>query len=82
MRKKRTDPPRSTNRRARFDYEIADTITAGLVLVGTEVKSLRERPASFADSHCVVTGGEVWLRGLHCSHPTILCKLIRRTNTR
>lgn len=44
MRKKRTDPPRSTNRRARFDYEIADTITAGLVLVGTEVKSLRERP--------------------------------------
>lgn len=67
MRKKRTDPPRSTNRRATFDYGVVETLTAGMVLVGTEVKSLRERPASFADCHCVVTGCEVWVRGLHIS---------------
>lgn len=58
---------RSTNRRATHDYEVVEKVTAGLVLLGTEVKSLRERPASFADSHCLVSGGEAWLRGLHIS---------------
>jgi SsrA-binding protein len=65
MKSKKDPAPRSTNRKATHDYEIIDRFTAGLVLVGTEVKSLRERPASFADSHCIVSGGEAWLRGLH-----------------
>ena len=53
------------NRRATFDYEITDRIECGVVLVGTEVKSLREGQASLADSFATVDDGEVWLRNLH-----------------
>ena len=54
-----------SNRRARHDYEIMDTYEAGIVLTGTEVKSLREGRASLADAYASVEGGEVWLRGMH-----------------
>lgn len=54
-----------SNRRARHDYEIMDTYEAGIVLVGTEVKSLRVGRASLADAYASVEDGEVWLRGLH-----------------
>ncbi|MGH3754136.1 MAG: SsrA-binding protein SmpB [Pseudonocardiaceae bacterium] len=54
-----------SNRRARHDYEIMDTYEAGIVLVGTEVKSLRVGRASLADAYASVDDGEVWLRGLH-----------------
>ncbi|MPY83995.1 MAG: SsrA-binding protein SmpB [Actinophytocola sp.] len=54
-----------SNRRARHDYSIMDTYEAGIVLVGTEVKSLRAGRASLADAFAYVEGGEVWLRGLH-----------------
>lgn len=53
------------NRRAHFDYEIGDTYTAGLVLTGTEIKSIREGRASLADSYCVVDNNEVWVKGMH-----------------
>jgi SsrA-binding protein len=51
------------NRRARFDYELLDRFEAGLVLTGTEVKSLREGRASLAQAFADVRDGEVWLVG-------------------
>lgn len=49
------------NRKARFNYEIVDTYEAGLVLTGTEVKSLREGKANIAESYASDEGGEIWL---------------------
>ena len=53
------------NRRARHDYHIEDTFEAGLVLTGTEVKSLRAGRASLTEAFAQVSGGEPWLHGLH-----------------
>ena len=53
------------NKRAHFDYEISDTYTAGMVLTGTEIKSIRESRASLSDSYCIVENGEVWIKGMH-----------------
>lgn len=53
------------NRRARHDYSIEDVFEAGLVLTGTEVKSLREGRASLTDGFAQVTDGEAWLHGVH-----------------
>ncbi|NIJ13847.1 SsrA-binding protein [Saccharomonospora amisosensis] len=55
----------ASNRRARHDYTIIDTYEAGVVLMGTEVKSLREGKASLVDSFATVDDGEIFLRGLH-----------------
>ena len=56
-----------TNRKATYLYEILETFEAGLVLRGTEVKSLREGQANFKDSYALVEGGELWLVGCHIS---------------
>lgn len=53
------------NRKARHDYLIEDTFEAGLVLTGTEVKSLRLGRASLVDGFATVSGGEAWLEGVH-----------------
>ena len=53
------------NRRARHDYHIEDTYEAGLVLTGTEVKSLRAGRASLADGFAQISDGEVWLHNVH-----------------
>ena len=53
------------NRRARYDYRIEDTYEAGLVLTGTEVKSLRAGRASLADGFGQISDGEVWLHNVH-----------------
>src|SRR6185369_1242215 len=53
------------NRRARHDYHLLDRFEAGLVLTGTEVKSLREGRANLARSYADVRDGEVWLVGAH-----------------
>ena len=53
------------NRKARHDYAIEDTYEAGLVLVGTEVKSLREGRASLVDGFAVIRDGEAWLQNVH-----------------
>jgi SsrA-binding protein len=53
------------NRRARYDYHVEDTLEAGLVLTGTEVKSLRAGRASLTEAFAQVSGGELWLHGLH-----------------
>lgn len=55
------------NRKANFNYEISDTYTAGMVLTGTEIKSIREGKANLTDSYCVVDHGEVWVKGMHIS---------------
>ncbi|MDD6793510.1 MAG: SsrA-binding protein SmpB, partial [Thermobifida fusca] len=53
------------NRRARHDYHIEDTYEAGLVLTGTEVKSLRAGRASLVDGFAQIKNGEVWLHNVH-----------------
>ena len=55
------------NKRAYFDYEIGDTYTAGMVLTGTEIKSIRDGKASLADTYCLVEKGEVWVKGMNIS---------------
>jgi SsrA-binding protein len=55
----------ATNRKARHNYSILEVFEAGVVLLGTEVKSLREGKASLADAYATVDDGEVWLRNLH-----------------
>jgi SsrA-binding protein len=55
------------NRRARHDYHLTDRVEAGLVLTGTEVKSLREGRASLQQAYAEVRGGEPWLVGSHIS---------------
>jgi len=57
----------ATNRRARHDYEILDTIECGIVLRGSEVKSLREAKVTLADAYARITDHELWLLGLHIS---------------
>ncbi len=53
------------NRRARFDYEILDTFEAGMVLTGTEVKSLRNGKAQITESYATPEEGEIWLINAH-----------------
>jgi SsrA-binding protein len=55
----------ASNRKARHDYHIEDTYEAGLVLTGTEVKSLRMGRASLIDGYAVFYGDELWLEGVH-----------------
>ena len=55
----------ATNRKARHDYLIEDTYEAGMVLTGTEVKSLRAGRASLVDGYAFVDGGEAWLDAVH-----------------
>ncbi len=54
-----------SNRKARFEYEILDTFEAGIVLVGSEVKSLRQGKANLQDSYALVKNAEVWLLNMH-----------------
>lgn len=53
------------NRRASFDYEISDTFTAGIVLTGTEIKSLRLGKAGLTDTFCYINDGEVWVKNMY-----------------
>lgn len=53
------------NRRARFDYEISETFTAGMVLTGTEIKSIRQGKAGLTDTFCFITNGEVWVKNMY-----------------
>lgn len=53
------------NRRASFDYELLETFTAGIVLTGTEIKSIRQGKASLVDTYCVFENGELWVKNMH-----------------
>lgn len=57
--------PIARNKRARFDYELLESWEAGIVLTGTEVKSLREGKANVTDAYGIVKEGELWLLNLH-----------------
>lgn len=55
------------NKKASFDYFFIDTYTAGIVLTGTEIKSIRAGKASLVDSYCYIINGEVWVKGMNIS---------------
>ncbi len=65
MPKEKGEKVVATNRKARHDYTIEDTYEAGLVLSGTEVKSLRMGRASLVDGYGYIDGGEAWLDAVH-----------------
>lgn len=53
------------NKRATFDYEIIDSYTAGIILTGTEIKSVRLNKASLVDTFCYFSNGELWVKNMH-----------------
>lgn len=53
------------NKRATFDYELIETFVAGIVLTGTEIKSIRLGKASLVDTYCVVTNNELWVKNMY-----------------
>lgn len=53
------------NRRATFDYAIGETFVAGIVLTGTEIKSIRNGKASLVDTYCYIDNGEVWIKNMY-----------------
>ncbi|MBQ5478132.1 MAG: SsrA-binding protein SmpB [Bacteroidaceae bacterium] len=55
------------NRRASFDYQFIDTFTAGIVLTGTEIKSIRMGKASLVDTFCYFNNGELWVKNMNIS---------------
>ena len=58
------------NRRATFDYNIIETYTAGIVLTGTEIKSIRLGKAGLTDTFCYVSNGEVWVKNMYIAEYT------------
>ena len=58
-------PTITVNRRARFDYDILDSVEAGIALTGTEIKSIRGRRVTLSDSYARPRDGEMWLHNLH-----------------
>lgn len=58
-------PVNIKNKRATFDYELMDTYTAGIVLTGTEIKSIRLGKASLVDTFCYLAKGELWVKNMH-----------------
>jgi SsrA-binding protein len=65
VKKNRNNQIVATNRKARHNYSILDTFEAGIALMGTEVKALRDGQASLADAFATVDDGEIWLRNVH-----------------
>ncbi|MBV8372589.1 MAG: SsrA-binding protein SmpB [Candidatus Eremiobacteraeota bacterium] len=65
QREKQSAAPTIDNRRARYEYEILESLEAGLVLSGTEVKSIRAGGVSLSDSYARFRDGEAWLLGMH-----------------
>ena len=65
LRKK--SPIQIKNKKASFEYFFVETLTAGIVLTGTEIKSIRQGKASLVDTYCLIINGEMWLRGMSIS---------------
>lgn len=64
------DAPLAQNKKARHDYQILETLEAGLVLTGTEIKSVRERRINLKDGFAQIHNGEAWLMNVHISEYT------------
>ncbi|CAB0500607.1 SsrA-binding protein [Corynebacterium diphtheriae] len=62
---KNSNPVIASNRKARHDYKILDTFECGIVLLGTEIKSIREGKVSLTDSFATIDEGEAWIRNLN-----------------
>ena len=65
IRKK--SPVSIRNKKASFEYFFVETYTAGIVLTGTEIKSIRLGKASLVDSYCYIHNGEIWVKGMNIS---------------
>lgn len=65
LRKK--SPVNIRNKKASFEYFFVETYTAGIVLTGTEIKSIRMGKASLVDSYCYIHNGEIWVKGMNIS---------------
>jgi SsrA-binding protein len=65
IRKK--SPIQIKNKKAAFDYFFVDEYTAGIVLTGTEIKSIRAGKASLVDTYCYIINGEIWVKGMNIS---------------
>ncbi len=65
MKAKASNTINIKNKRATFDYEITETFHAGIVLTGTEIKSIRDGKAGLADTFCYVYNGEVWVKNMY-----------------
>ena len=65
LRKK--SPVNIRNKKASFEFFFVDTFTAGIVLTGTEIKSIRQGKASLVDSYCYIHQGETWVKGMNMS---------------
>ena len=65
IRKK--SPVNIRNKKASFEYFFIETFTAGIVLTGTEIKSIRMGKASLTDTYCIITAGELWVKGMNIS---------------
>jgi len=65
LRKK--SPVQIKNKKASFEYFFVDTYTAGIVLTGTEIKSIRLGKASLVDAYCYIINGEIWMKGMNIS---------------
>ena len=65
IRKK--SPVSIRNKKASFEYFFVETYTAGIVLTGTEIKSIRMGKASLVDSYCYIHNGEIWVKGMNIS---------------
>lgn len=65
QKKNKTTNVMIKNKRATFDYEFVDTYTAGIVLTGTEIKSIRAGKASLVDTYCYFSNGELWVKNMY-----------------
>lgn len=65
LRKK--SPVQIKNKKASFEYFFVETFTAGIVLTGTEIKSIRMGKASLVDTYCYIVNGEIWVKGMNIS---------------
>ena len=65
IRKK--SPVQIRNKKASFEYFFVETYTAGIVLTGTEIKSIRQGKASLVDAYCYMVNGEMWVKGMNIS---------------
>lgn len=61
----KASPVNIKNKRASFDYDFVETYTAGIVLTGTEIKSLRQGKASLVDTFCIFSRNELWVKNMH-----------------
>ena len=64
---KKKSPVSIRNKKASFEYFFVETYTAGIVLTGTEIKSIRMGKASLVDSYCYIHNGEIWVKGMNIS---------------